>query len=42
MHPFFHDYLERLTASHQGVLGAIEGLPTIALDWTPPTILLLI
>ena len=35
MHPFFQDYLGRLTTLHQGVLEAIQGLPSEALDWTP-------
>lgn len=35
MHPFFMDYLERLTDLHQGILNAFKGLPSEALDWTP-------
>ena len=35
MHPFFKDYLERLTDLHQGILNALKGLPSEALDWTP-------
>lgn len=35
MHTFFQDYLQRLTDLHQGILDAIEGLPSHALDWTP-------
>lgn len=35
MHPFFQDYLQRLTNLHQDILHAIEGMPPEALDWTP-------
>jgi len=35
MHPFFKDYLERLTDLHQGILNSLEGLSPEALDWTP-------
>jgi len=35
MHPFYQEYLERLTALHQELLDSIEGLPPAALDWTP-------
>ena len=37
MHPLFQDYLDSLTDLHQGILNAIEGLPSEALDWTPLT-----
>ena len=35
MHILFQDYFERLADLHQGILDAIEGLPSEALDWTP-------
>ena len=35
MHPFFQDYLHRLTDLHQDTLNAIHELPVEALDWTP-------
>ena len=35
MHPFFKDYLERLTELHKDCLNAIEGLEPKTLDWTP-------
>jgi len=35
MHPFFQDYLQRLTDIHQDILNAIQGLPAESLDWTP-------
>jgi len=35
MNKFYQDYLERLTALHQEILNALEGLSPEALDWTP-------
>ncbi|NWG17765.1 MAG: DinB family protein [Chloroflexi bacterium] len=35
MHPFFADYLERLTTLHRDIERAISGLTPAALDWTP-------
>ena len=33
MHTFYQDFIERLTALHQRVLSAIDGLNPEALDW---------
>jgi uncharacterized damage-inducible protein DinB len=35
MQTFFEDYLNLLQDCHNGILEALEGLPTAALDWTP-------
>lgn len=35
MQPFFEDFLERLSAMHQGIRNAIQDLPQEALDWIP-------
>ena len=35
MHPIFIDYLQRLTDLHAGILSALDGLPSEALDWNP-------
>lgn len=35
MQTFFKDYLNLLQDCHNGILEALEGLPTAALDWTP-------
>jgi len=35
MQPFFPEYLQQLTDLHQGVLDAVQGLTSEALDWTP-------
>lgn len=35
MHAFYEACAERLTALHDGVKQALEGLPVEALDWTP-------
>lgn len=35
MHPFFEDYLGRLTDLHKGCLKTIEDLSVDALDWIP-------
>ena len=35
MQAIFQDYYERLSDLHQGILTAIGGLSTEALDWTP-------
>lgn len=35
MQRFFKDYLDLLQDCHNGILQAIKGLPTDALDWVP-------
>lgn len=35
MQPFFKDYLNLLQDCHNSILEALEGLPPVALDWTP-------
>jgi uncharacterized damage-inducible protein DinB len=35
MQAFFKDYLNLLQECHNDILGALEGLPPAALDWTP-------
>ena len=35
MHAFYEAYLERLSALHDSIKSAVEGLPGAALDWTP-------
>lgn len=35
MQPFFTDYLNLLQDCHNGILQAIDGLPSEALDWVP-------
>ena len=35
MHPFYDNFLERLTSFHQGCLAVINGLDPDALDWIP-------
>lgn len=35
MQTFFVDYINLLQESHNEILGALEGLPPAALDWTP-------
>jgi uncharacterized damage-inducible protein DinB len=35
MQTFFKDYLNLLQECHNSILGALEGLPPAALDWTP-------
>jgi hypothetical protein len=36
MQPFFEDYLTNLQELHKDILSTLEGLPSTALDWTPP------
>jgi uncharacterized damage-inducible protein DinB len=35
MEKFFEEYLALLDSCHNGILGALEGLPVEALDWSP-------
>lgn len=35
MHPFYIDYLDRLSELHREISKALEGLPQEALDWVP-------
>jgi uncharacterized damage-inducible protein DinB len=35
MHPFYAEFLDRLSELHLGLERAIEGLPAEALDWSP-------
>ena len=35
MQTFFIDYLNLLQERHNDILKALEGLPSVALDWTP-------
>ncbi len=35
MQPFFTDYLNLLQDCHNGILEAMDGLPSEALDWVP-------
>ncbi len=35
MHPFFQEYIERLTQLHSDLIDVLERLPPAALDWQP-------
>ena len=35
MEKFFEEYLALLDSCHNGILGALQGLPVEALDWSP-------
>ncbi len=35
MQPFFEDYLSFLEERHHDILEALDGLPPVALDWSP-------